>query len=117
MKAIQCALEDDLRFEEILQGHVGWAHPTVRCVDRVALLEGCSLLVILRPSSLEVNGQSTFSVVGDAYMAGWMYRELWPLQSEEVMEKIPGLDGTTLSAPIRRSFLWKDHSTELTYLA
>jgi hypothetical protein len=44
-------------------GRLGWAHPLALPGDKISILAGCSLPVILRP----FGGSGHYHLVGDAY--------------------------------------------------
>ena len=75
--AVNRVLEDGLRLMEMGDGDVGWAHPSARCGDIVVLLQGCTMPVILRKLVEPYSDNTTFTVIGDAYVSGAMYGEYW----------------------------------------
>jgi hypothetical protein len=74
--AIHHALTDGRRLMETEEGLVGWAHPLARPGDQIFLLAGCTMPVILRRLGRSMESL-TYTVVGDAYLHGAMYGELW----------------------------------------
>jgi hypothetical protein len=61
---------DNMRFMTTKRGYVGWSHIRGRRWDKICILEGCSVPVILR--AREDGG---YNLVGDAYVDGIMQGE------------------------------------------
>jgi len=68
-----------MRLMSTTDGGCGWAHPDASPGDRIALLEGCSVPVILRlvTGEKEIPKYPQYQVVGDAYLAGAMQAQRW----------------------------------------
>jgi hypothetical protein len=60
-------LDDNMRFMTTKKGYVGWSHIRGKRRDKICILEGCSVPVILRARE---NGG--YTLVGDAYVSGIM---------------------------------------------
>ncbi len=74
-------LQENLKLMTTLEGHIGWASPLAEPGDKIYLLAGCTMPVILQ-SCHEAN---TFRVVGDSYVAGMMDGEYWdPERIEDI---------------------------------
>ena len=56
------------------ENQIGWAHPDARVGDKIFLLEGCSMPVILRHPKHNVD---EFEVVGHAIVDKVMDGSLW----------------------------------------
>jgi hypothetical protein len=63
-------LQKEMRLMVTEEGHIGWAHPNTLRGDRIYLLFGSSMPVVLRAH------EDGFKVVGDAYVQGIMNGEL-----------------------------------------
>ena len=75
---------DGRRLMTTRRGRVGWAHPSARPGDRIYLLEGCNLPVILAPCNEPFEQYLTCILIGDAYVHGIMYGELWEQASQKL---------------------------------
>lgn len=70
LQAVEDTLKDGMRFMVTADGFVGWAHPRAEKHDKICILRGCSVPVIIR--AREGGG---YYVVGDAYVEGIMKGE------------------------------------------
>jgi hypothetical protein len=77
LDALKHCFDDGRRLMTTRAGRIGWAHPSARPGDRIYLIAGCNLPVILAPCNEACDGYQTCLVVGDAYVHGVMYGELW----------------------------------------
>ena len=59
-----------MRFMITSKGYVGWAHPRAEKGDKVCILKGCSVPILLRSRP-----EGCYVVVGDAYVHGIMNGE------------------------------------------
>ena len=75
---------DGRRLMTTRRGRVGWAHPSARPGDRIYLLEGCNLPVILAPCNEPFEQYLTCILIGDAYVYGIMNGELWEQASQKL---------------------------------
>jgi hypothetical protein len=85
-QALVKIMRNGMRLMTTEEGNIGWAHPLALPNDGVFLLRGCSMAVILR----ELDGDQEhlkFQVIGDAYVHGIMYGELWQ-QASELLQRI-----------------------------
>ncbi|KAK8054590.1 heterokaryon incompatibility protein-domain-containing protein [Apiospora phragmitis] len=71
-------------FIHLDSGHVGRAHHTCREGDKVYLLAGADMPVVLRRGGKE----GTFRVVAPAFIVGAMDGELWPDKLDAALEPI-----------------------------
>jgi Heterokaryon incompatibility protein (HET) len=74
MKTVATMLREGMRLMTMTDDRVGWAHPSARLGDKVFLLQGCSMPVILRH---EVGDERGFHLVGHAYVDRIMDGEFW----------------------------------------
>lgn len=77
LRAFQEVFTNGRRLMTTKAGRVGWAHPTARPGDRIFLLEGCSLPVILTPCDEMFETYHTCILRGDAYVHRIMHGEIW----------------------------------------
>lgn len=63
------------------EGYVGMAHAQSRIGDSIALLQGASVPIILRPCD------GSYKVIGEAYVHGLMEGEFWRAQDESTMKE------------------------------
>ena len=74
MTALSELIDEGMRLMTTEEGHPGWAHPNAIAGDRIYLLPGCSMPVILRK---HVAAPGALSVVGHAYVDTMMDGEFW----------------------------------------
>lgn len=79
VRAFRIVMEDRMRLMLTANGHVGWAHPRAEQDDKVCLLAGCTMPVIIRRRGRRYRREPTYQVIGDAYVCGAMHGEYWPL--------------------------------------
>lgn len=56
-------LQDNMRFMKTKRGHLGWAADNAKQGDKIFVLKGCSVPVLLR-----ARPEGGYTVVGDAYV-------------------------------------------------
>jgi hypothetical protein len=67
-------IEDGMRLMTTTKNQIGWAHPDARVGDKIFLLEGCTMPVILRYPKHNVD---KVEVVGHAIVDKVMDGSLW----------------------------------------
>jgi len=70
LRVVEEALSDGIRFMSMSDGYVGWAHPQARINDKICILQGCSVPVILRSRS-----EGGYYLVGNGYVEDIMKGE------------------------------------------
>ena len=77
IRALSDDIEDLLRQQSRLMcthyGRVGWVHPLADLDDEIYLIEGCTIPIVLRPTSRK----DEYIVIGDARVHGVMHGEKW----------------------------------------
>lgn len=74
LNALTEIIKDDMRLMTTAENQIGWAHPDARVGDKVFLLNGCTMPVILRHPKHNVDD---FEVVGHAIVDKVMDGSLW----------------------------------------
>lgn len=71
-------VREELRLMTTYQRDIGWAHSDAKVGDKIFLLAGCSMPVILR----DTDRTGVYQVVGYAYVDGMMDNEMWSVYEE-----------------------------------
>jgi len=74
LSALADLIGEGLRLMTTNQRKVGWTHPDAKLRDQIFLIPGCSMPAILRRQD---GSQPTYSVVGHAYVDGYMDGKFW----------------------------------------
>jgi hypothetical protein len=85
---LQDLIEEGMRLMCLSGDQFGWAHPEARPGDRVFLIAGCSMPVVVRRAETSHCSRQCFTVVGHAYVEGVMDGVKWSGTEREALTDV-----------------------------